>query len=213
MADSYEPPFTAENHTKLVAAVMDKPLHVIRYLSLAPGRSPTTQEVLEAALKVESFDTATKARLQDAANAFFALDEERKRDEAAYNERQLRVRTALDGKSLEDKITALDELLSREQLDDRTAAGLRFARDILTDGASTIYSAANPFYELLSNVEPAGVEPSGTPASGHTTGAQQVAQVDAEFTSHGGGGSIPGAVAGAASIGAGVGVIVDAFFA
>ena len=104
-------------------------------------------------------------------------------------------------------------MLSRKQLDDRTAAGLRFARDILTDGASTIYSAANPFYELLSDVEPAGVEPSGAPASGHTTGAQQVAQVDAEFASHGGGGSIPGAVAGAASIGAAVGVIVDAFFA
>ena len=65
---------------------------------------------------------------------------------------------------------ALDELLSREQLDDRSAAGLRFARDILTDGASTIYSAANPFYELLSNVEPGGVDHPAPPQQGTQLG-------------------------------------------
>jgi hypothetical protein len=50
------------------------------------------------------------------------------------------------------------------------AAGLRFARNILTDGASTIYSAANPFYELLSNVEPGGVDHPAPPQQGTQLG-------------------------------------------
>jgi hypothetical protein len=213
MDDKYEPPFTAQDHTKLVRAVMEKPLHVIKYLDLPPGREPTTQEVLEAALQVRSFDPATKARLKDAAAAFAGLEQERSRDEVAFNERQGRVRAATDGKPVEEKIAALGDLLAREDLDERSVAGLRFARDILVDGADSIYASESAFNELLPDASAAGAEASAAPASGHTTGAQQVAQVDAEVASHGGGSSVEGAAAGAASIGAAVSVIYDAFFA
>jgi hypothetical protein len=42
MEDAYEPPFTASDHTKLVRAVLERPLHVIKYLNVPPGQSPTT---------------------------------------------------------------------------------------------------------------------------------------------------------------------------
>ena len=61
MSDRYEPPFTVADHTKLVAAILARPLHVIKYLDIPKGQPPTTVQVLDAALQVRSFDAATKA--------------------------------------------------------------------------------------------------------------------------------------------------------
>lgn len=40
MVDAYEQPFTAADHTKLVEAVLERPLHVIKYLNVSAGQSP-----------------------------------------------------------------------------------------------------------------------------------------------------------------------------
>jgi hypothetical protein len=93
-------------------------------------------------------------------------------------------------------IAALDRLLLQQDLDNRTVAGLEFAKAILVDGADSIYSPDFSAYELM-----------GTATF---TGAQQVAQVDVQFSP--GAGAASAAAAGAASAGAAVVVIYEAFF-
>jgi hypothetical protein len=198
MEDVYEAPFTAADHTKLMKAVLQRPLHVIRYLNTPSGQSPTTLEVIDAALEVRSFDADTKARLRDARASYLRFQEERAKDSAAFTQHLEGVHAALDGKSISDMIAALDDLLAQEHLDHRSTAGLEFAKAILMDGADSIYSPDFSVYELLETTTSAG--------------AQQEAQVDADFAAAGGGGPSGGAAAGAGSIGAAISVIYDAFF-
>jgi hypothetical protein len=198
MEDVYEAPFTAADHTKLVRAVLEHPLHVIKYLNVPSGQSPTPLEVIEAALKVRSFDAGTKARLQDARAGYLQLEEDRAKYSASFTQHLERVHAALDGKSIADMISALDYLLAQEHLDDRSTAGLEFAKAILVDGADSIYSPDFSVGELLETAT--------------FTGAHAVAEVDAECAAAGGGGSSGGAAAGVCSIGAAVAVIYEAFF-
>jgi hypothetical protein len=199
MEDVYQGPFTAADHTKLVRAVLEHPLHVIKYLNVPNGQSPTPLQVVDAALKVRSFDAATKARLQDARASYVLFEEEQAKDSAAFTEHRERVRAALEGKSIAEMIAAIDYLLA-QGLDDRWTAGLEFAKAILVDGAESIYSPDFSAYELMETA---------TFAS-HTTGAQHVAQADVEFSA--GSGSASAAAAGVASAGAAVVVIYEAFF-
>ncbi|MCW2780674.1 MAG: hypothetical protein JWR35_1123 [Marmoricola sp.] len=199
MEDVYEaPPFTAADHTKLVKAVLDRPLHVIKYLDVPSGHAPTNLEVVDAALQVKSFDDETKARLRAARAGYLRFEEERAGRSASFTAHLERVHAALEGKSITEMIAAVDTLLAQEHLDDHAAAGLQLAKAILIDGADSIYAPDYPVYELLETVA--------------FTGAQQVAQVDADFAAAGGGGSSGGAAAGLGSVGAAIAVIYGAFF-
>jgi hypothetical protein len=200
MEDVYREPFTAADHTKLVKVVLEHPLHVIKYLDVPSGQSPSPLEVIDAALKVKSFDTATKARLHAAREAYLLFEEERAKDSAAFNEHRERMRAALEGKSIAEMITAIDYLLAQEGHGDGRSAGLEVAKAILVDGADSIYSPDFSAYELM--------EP--TTFAAHMTGAQQTAQADIEFSPGTGPGSA--AVAGAFSAGYAIGVIYEAFF-
>src|SRR6266540_3801371 len=160
MEDAYEPPFTAADHTKLVRAVLERPLHVIKYLNVPRGQSPTTMQLIDAALQVKSFDSGTKARLQEARTACLRFEEEQARDSAAYTERGDRLQAALEGKSIPEMIAAVDDLLAQEQLDDRSRGGLTLAKAILEDGADSIYSLDFPVWELVDDGGPSG--PGGT---------------------------------------------------
>jgi hypothetical protein len=218
MEDIYEAPFTAADHTKLVRAVLERPLHVIKYLNVPDGQSPTTLQVIDAALKVKSFDASTKARLQDARAGYIRFEAERANDSASFTQHLQRVHAALDGKSIADMIAALDVLMAQDLLDDGSKAGLELAKAILVDGADSIYSPDFSAYELFETTTSTGGTEAVAPAAaaaaaaGHTTGAQQVAQVDADFAAAGGPSSSAGAAAGAASVGAAISVIYDAFF-
>jgi hypothetical protein len=196
MEDEYAEPFTAADHTKLVKAVLEHPLHVIKYLNVPSGQSPSTLEVIDAALKVKSFDAATKARLKAAREGYRRLEAERAQDPTFFTEWVEMVRAALDQPSIAGMIAAIDRLLLQKGLDNRSIAGLEFAKAILVDGADSIYSSDFSAYELMETVT--------------FTGAQQVAQVDVEFSP--GTGAASAAAAGAASAGAAVAVIYQAFF-
>jgi len=198
-------PFTAADHTKLVRAVLDRPLHVIKYLNVPRGQSPSTLDVADAALKVRAFDPATKARLQAARAGYLRLEAERAQFSASFNEHLERVHAALADKSIAEMIAALDHLRAQEGLDDRSKGGLELARAILVDGADSIYSPDFSVYELLDTA-------THEAAAGHTTGAHQVAQVDAECAAAAGPTSEGGAAAGLCSVGAAAVVIYDAFF-
>jgi hypothetical protein len=199
--DAYGPPFTVTDHTELVKAVLERPLHIIKYLDVPEGQAPTTMQVLDAALQVRSFDAATKARLEAARASYLLFEEHAK--EAAFTERGKRVHDALEGKSVPEMIATLDDLLARED-SHHTSAGIRLARDILVDGADSIYSPDSPEAELL--------EGSHTHA---LSGLQQVAQQDAaaayvtQMI-----GDFPGVAAAPGAISAGTAfvVIYEAFF-
>jgi hypothetical protein len=108
--------------------------------------------------------------------------------------------------SVPEMITALDDLLRQgQQLDDESLAGLVLARDILIDGAGTIYSPFDPVNEILGDAPP-----SADPLE-HTThhGVTYVAQIDAETAAMAG--SQGGPVSGYFSVCAALDVIVDAF--
>jgi hypothetical protein len=201
MEDAYQGPFTASDHTRLMKAVLEHPLHVIKYLSVPSGQSPSRLEVIDAALKVESFDAATKARLEAAREAYLLFEEEQAKDPATFTEHRDRMRAALEGKSIAEMITAIDYMLAQEgHGDNRWSAGLEFAKAILVDGADSIYSPDFPAYELMETATFAG----------HTTGAHATAQADIEFSP--GTSSASAAAAGAFSAGYAIGVIYEAFF-
>lgn len=168
MSDKYEPPFSVTDHTKLVEAILARPLHVIKYLDIPQGQPPTTLRVLDAALQVRSFDAATKARLQEARAGYLQFEEQA--GNKVLTERRGRVHAALEGKSVPEMIAALDQLLAEEGFHDDSTAGIKLAREILVDGADSIYSPDSPGAELL-DIRTHG----GT----HGTGTQQVAQADA----------------------------------
>jgi hypothetical protein len=127
--------------------------------------------VIDAALKVGSFDAATKARLNAAREAYL-FEEERANDSAAFSEHPERMRAALEGKSIAEMITAIDYMLAQEgHGDDRWSAGLEFAKAVLVDGADSIYSPDFPAYELMETATFAG----------QTTGAHATAQADIDF--------------------------------
>lgn len=153
--------------------------------------------MVDAALKVRSFDAQTKTRLQAARVAYLRFEDDRSARSASFIEHLERVHAALDGKSVADMITALDHLLEQD-LDEGATAGLEVAKAVLVDGATSIYSPDFSFTELLE--------------SATDTGVQEVAQVDAECAAAAGGGSGGGAVAGAGSIGAAIAVVYHAFF-
>jgi regulator of RNase E activity RraB len=196
MDDVYEGTFTAADHTKLVRAVLEHPLHVIKYLNVPSGQSPSTLDVIDAALKVKSFDAVTKARLTAAREGYLQFEAERAQDPTFFTEWVGTVRSALDQPSMADMIAAVDHLLAQKDLDNRSKAGLEFAKAILVDGADSIYSPDFPAYELMETAT--------------FTGAHQVAQVDVEFSP--GTGAASAAAAGAASAGAAIAVIYEAFF-
>jgi hypothetical protein len=212
MEDEYEPPFTAADHTKLVRAVLEHPLHVIKYLDVPRGQSPTTLQVIDAALQVRSFDSGTKARLQESRAAYLRFEEEQAQDSASFTERRDRVHAALEGKSIPEMIAAVDDLLKQEHLDDRSARGLELAKEILVDGADSIYSPDFSAWELLEGAPSAsGRIRSLGAAAAHRTGAHIVAEGDA-FAASTCSGDLCGAAAGGFSIGVAVGIIYNAFF-
>jgi hypothetical protein len=196
MEGVYERQFTASDHTALVKAVLEHPLHVIKYLNVPSGQSPSTLEVMDAALKVKSFDEATKERLKAAREGYVRLEAERAQDPTSFNKWRETVGAALDQPSIRDMIAAIGQLLEQKDLDNQSVASLEFAKAILVDGADSIYSPDHPAYELMETAT--------------FTGAHQVAQVDVEFSP--GTGSASAAAAGAASAGAAIVVIYEAFF-
>jgi hypothetical protein len=212
MEDTYEPPFTAADHTKLMRAVLERPLHVMKYLDVPRGESPTNMQVIDAALKVKSFDSATRARLQAARAAGLRFEEEQADDVAGYTARRDRVEAALEGKTTPEMIAAIDDLLAQEQLDERSAAGLQLAKEILVDGADSVYSPDFPAWELLDEGEPTppGIRSAGASAP-HPSGAHVVAQVDASTAATCGGGDICGAASGYFSASTALAIIVEAF--
>ena len=64
MDDTAEVRFTPADHTTVVRAVLEHPLHVIKHLDVGRGQVPTTLQVLDAALQVRSFDAEVKRLLQ-----------------------------------------------------------------------------------------------------------------------------------------------------
>src|SRR5438105_3263690 len=117
MEDVYEAPFTAADHTKLVKAVLEHPLHVIKYLNVPSGQSPSALEVIDAALKVKSFDAATKARLRAARAGHLRLEAEQAHFPASFTEHLERLQAALADKSIPEMIAAVDHLLEQQGLD------------------------------------------------------------------------------------------------
>ena len=142
-------PFTPADHTALVAAVLEHPLHVIKYLEVPPDQTPTTLQVLDAALRVKSFDSDTKWRLRAARNAHVTIEEARRTTTQESSTQLERIRSAVSHGSVTEMIAALEEILhdTTLEVDERTT--IENAQAILIDGAGTIYSPTYPPNELL----------------------------------------------------------------
>jgi hypothetical protein len=168
MEDEYAEPFTPAEHTRLVRLVLEHPLHVIKYLDMERGQTPTILQVLDAALQVRSFDPDTRRLLKTARAAY--VEVEQARGQSASTAHVDRMRAALADKTVPEMITALDDLLRDDDLDDNSRAGAELARAVLIDGAGTIYSPKYPPNELLES------------ASDAPTPGQQVALADGMAT-------------------------------
>jgi hypothetical protein len=211
MADPYEPPFTAADHTKLLSAVLERPLHILKYLNVPPGEYPTNLQLIDAALQVKCFDAGTKARLQAAREGYLRFEEERAKDSAGYKERRARTDAALEGKTIPEMIAAVDDLRTQEP-DQRYAMGLKLAKEILEDGADTIYSPDFHAWELIDDgvpPDPAGIKSVGASAS--PPPPQFIAHTDASAASACPGGDACGAATGFFSLAAAISVILDDF--
>ena len=211
MEETYS--LTPADHTALVRAVLEHPLHVIRYLDLAPGQRSTPLQVVDAALQVRAFDDHTKQLLRVAK----AAQPEYERITSGTDDgsgSRAKITEALEGTSVADMIAGLDKLLSDDSFTGSKEA-VEFAKNMLLDGQDTIYAPDFGPNEILDGpVGPQGAaqQPAAADPPAHMTGAESVAHTDADIAAMAGSGDIAGAVGGIASIGAAIHVIEDAFF-
>jgi hypothetical protein len=184
------------DHTALVQAVIDRPLHVLRYLNLVEGVPPTPAEVLEAASKVTSFDSKTRTRIKLVRDVYPILEAGSAQLPQPSLRAVERLQAALIGKPIEQKIVVIAQMRQECDSDGGLAAALGYAEEILLDGAETIYAPENPIYELLDGSEFSTIG--------------DLAATDAVGAAGGGlagfllsGGTIPGAMIGALAGGGG----------
>lgn len=199
---------TIEDHTFLVQAVLDRPLHVMRYLELPKREVPTPEQVLDAALKVRSFDAETKSRLRRVRDLFPVVEAGKAQLPRTFLDEMERLSAEVTGKPVGEKLSIIARAREAQANDYLLATGLEIGEQILRDGADSIYAADFPAAELLENptfdtVEDIAAIDVITGSIGAGVGALA-----------GGVGAVPaGAVAaGAGSLGAGIAAIVIAVF-
>ncbi|ODU05265.1 MAG: hypothetical protein ABS81_08105 [Pseudonocardia sp. SCN 72-86] len=206
MTDIQIEDFTAADHTALISAVLDHPFHIIRHLDMHPGDRPTPHDILAAALQVRSFDTATKARLRAARDAYAKHGDTR--NSALFATRTAKISTLLDDtETIEEMIAVFDQLLTTDDPDHGYMVGLEAARAVLIDGKDSIYSPAHPFYELVDPMQ-AGADDAVVFAA-HTSGAHHVAKVD--IATFPGQDTASSALAGAASTIQAISMVIEVF--
>jgi hypothetical protein len=164
MDQDYAASFTAADHTRIVRAVLEHPLHVIKQLHIRPGQAPTAVEVLDAALQVRSFDADLKLLLTSARAACVQVTDALARADRPPDLEIAGFRAALEAGPVTEMISRLDALGREHDLDEASSRVIGQAREILIDGAGTIYAPTYPPNELLESAD--------SPASG-------VAQADA----------------------------------
>jgi hypothetical protein len=196
---------TIRDHTLLVQAVLDRPLHVMQYLELPKGEAPSPQQVLDAALKVRSFDAETNSRLRRVHELFPVVEAGKAQLPEAFLYEMERLSAEITGKPVDEKLSIIARAREAQVDDDLLTTGLDVGEQILRDGAESIYGAEFPAAELLEN-------------AAFDTTLQDIAAIDVITGSIGAGvgalvggiGAIPGGAvaAGAGSIGAGIAAIV-----
>ncbi|MBE1551834.1 hypothetical protein GGC64_005921 [Mycobacterium sp. OAS707] len=137
---------TAAEHTKVMQAFMQYPLHVVHYLATPKGQAPTEREVLEAALQVRAFDDEVRDVVQRALDMLPAITAQKDNVSGEVREALDQLEEDIQNKSLDDVIKVVQATRARVP---QLADNLAFVEEMYQDGADTIYSPLYPPAEFL----------------------------------------------------------------
>lgn len=171
-------PLTAKDHTSIVNLVMENPQHFARALGVQELQRQTSQfttaRVLRALLAMPQLAAGSRRKIEAALKSATATENAKIRVSAAKRKTLDRVLAQTRGvPTARKKIAVLRRLLDDPTIagEEGIAIGLRFAIQLLEDGAATIYSSKHPFYRQITvpgavrgEAAPGGVE--GPPGSG-----------------------------------------------
>lgn len=197
--------FTIADHTLLVQAVLERPLHVIHYLAWVPGSPPTDVQVLDAALKVRSFDDATKTRLRVVRELLPGIEQAKEDLPREFLDAIDQLQDQITERPLEEKLSILAKAREGRADDDLLTIAADAAQKILRDGAKTIYAPDFPPLELLESKQRFGVQDvAAVDVIGGSIGAA------GGFAVGGPAGAAAGAAVGAGATSAGAGIVAIA---
>jgi hypothetical protein len=147
-------PFTVQDHTLIMKAIMDNALQVVRRLpgkyKSKGGPRPTGTAVLKAALQVNEIDSAVKARIREMLPIGRRFEESKSNlpqgAKRALDDLQKRLARETGG----GKLRLLRDPNTRNRNDgvDLTAS-MEIAAQMLEDGESSIYSPDHSFFRML----------------------------------------------------------------
>jgi len=140
---------TITDHTLVMQAVVDRILLVVHYLDVPAETPPTPAQVIDAALKVRSFDADTRQILQQIQELLPVIEAGKEQLPRDFIDEMTALQGRLTGLPVTQKLSVLDE--SRQEYHDAGifAAGIDCATQILQTGADSIYSADSSLMELM----------------------------------------------------------------
>lgn len=164
-SEEFSGPLTVQDHTRIVAAIMEYPLEILGCLG-RHGRVgiPEPERVLRAALMVPQIDKYTKGAIDEVLDGLPALRQAELDMPEEMKNVLADISNSTDGMELEDQVKIFrsgkllskfekNAGLSKEMLSSITLA-MEFAADMLEDGKDTIYSMDHPFYQMLPETDP-----------------------------------------------------------
>ena len=150
-------PITVRDHTRMMEALMEHPVEVLRNLPdkyKRKGARPPGTEVIRAALQVEQIDPYIRGRMQAVLDVLPKIEERLAALPQSAKESLDNLREQLANRSGEEKLRLLRDAEFRSRYADKgLTEGMDIAAQILQDGQDSIYSPDNSFYKLLQSGE------------------------------------------------------------
>lgn len=144
-------PLTVQDHTRIMQAVMDYPVQVIRLLPAQyksrTRHRPSGSDVLQAALQVDEIDDYVKDRIRAVLDILPAIEESQAGLPEYLKKEVDDLRQQLANRSIEDKKRVLrDPGLRSKYRHNGLVEGMDLANQMLEDGQDSIYSPDHSFF-------------------------------------------------------------------
>ena len=160
--DPFQPQAGSDNrldvrdHEIVVDAVMKNAPQIIKILKInSKSEKPSGDKVLKAALEIEEIEESVKEIIKWIIDLLGKISNPERRLPTKSRKALAELKQRLSGKDLAEQVRVSRDADFCESLDDdQISAALPFAAQILEDGAGSIYSESNPFFEVFSGPKP-----------------------------------------------------------
>ncbi len=145
------------DHEIILSAVMHNAVSILKTLDYEKGDTkPSGPEVLRAALKVKEIDARTRARIESVLEVVERIGGTEPNLSAGARKALKNVEQFVSGRPIAEQVRLLRSSEIAARVDDESVKlSLPYAARILEDGAYTIYSEDNPFFDTFPGPTPA----------------------------------------------------------